>query len=604
MNSVKNSPIPANEQERLSNLKSVQILDTLPEKDYDALTQLASYICGTPIALVSLLDEKRQWFKSSVGLGAPETPRDISFCQHAIMGHSIFEVKNALDDPRFANNPLVTGNPDIRFYAGVPLEFADGINLGTLCVIDTVPRELNEEQKNALSLLAVQVVNLLKHRKDNIELNKSQKTFSNFFDLSLDLMCIANLDGTFNKVSPSFSHVLGYEVSELEGVEFANFIHPEDIESTFNIVEKLSQGETLINFENRFQKKDGDYIILSWNCAPDPTSGELYAIARDVTLDKAIKAELEGTIEDIKLAQKDLRDINLAINESTLVSKADAKGRITYANGKFCEISKYNVFELIGSDHRILNSGYHSKEFFRDLWQTISNGLIWKGEIKNKAKDGSYYWVESTIVPFLDTNGNLKEYISIRNDITEIKNAQRILEQKSIEITNYLNSINRSNATVEFDLNGNILSVNNIFCSLFGYDLDEILSKNHQQFVCDTNSEEYQLFWSKLRRGEFISGEFLRKNKFGENVWIIGNYNPIFDLDGNVFKILKIANDITFTKQQQIELDRKNKELDQFAYVVSHDLKAPLRAINNLAEWIVEDMPDMPEDVEKKIYNF
>ena len=136
---MKKIPLPTNESDRLKALESYSVMDTLPENEYDAITQLASYICGTPIALVSLLDKERQWFKSTVGLGVTETPREISFCQYAIMGEEVYEVTNALENKLFADNPLVTGNPDIRFYAGAPLKDSDGFNLGSLCVIDTVP---------------------------------------------------------------------------------------------------------------------------------------------------------------------------------------------------------------------------------------------------------------------------------------------------------------------------------------------------------------------------------------------------------------------------------------------------------------------------------
>tara|TARA_B100000795_G_C22804941_1_gene444239 strand:- start:4338 stop:5549 length:1212 start_codon:yes stop_codon:yes gene_type:complete len=168
--------IPSNEAERLENLNSYNILDTLPEKEFDAITKIASGICNTPIALVSIIDEDRQWFKSNHGLNSKQTSRDVSFCAHGILKpDELFIVNDASKDERFSKNPLTTDIPNISFYAGAPLNSSEGYPLGTLCVIDTEPKELNENQKESLKLLAKQVVTLLELRKKNKELAESNK---------------------------------------------------------------------------------------------------------------------------------------------------------------------------------------------------------------------------------------------------------------------------------------------------------------------------------------------------------------------------------------------------------------------------------------------
>ena len=163
-------PIPRNENDRLRALRSYKILDTKPEERFDELTQLAAIICGVPISLITLIDADRQWFKSKVGLEVNETPRAQAFCTHAIMQPQMFEVPDATQDDRFAKNPLVTGDPHIRFYAGAPLATPDGHLLGTMCVIDRQPRTLTAEQKKALEILGRQVVANMELRSNLREL--------------------------------------------------------------------------------------------------------------------------------------------------------------------------------------------------------------------------------------------------------------------------------------------------------------------------------------------------------------------------------------------------------------------------------------------------
>jgi len=162
MQSVK----PKNELSRVAALEKYAILDTDPELVFDDLTLLASFVCKTPIALISLIDEERQWFKSRVGLSVSETTRDVAFCSSAILQTEIFVVPDAMEDERFRNNPLVVSEPHIRFYAGAPLITEDGYALGTLCVIDQKPRELAPDEKEALKALSRLVLSQLEFRRN------------------------------------------------------------------------------------------------------------------------------------------------------------------------------------------------------------------------------------------------------------------------------------------------------------------------------------------------------------------------------------------------------------------------------------------------------
>lgn len=164
------SPKPKNEKQRLKVLWQYDVLDTVPEEIFDELADLAAHICEAPIALISLIDEDRQWFKSKIGVTIGETSRDISFCAHAILNNELLIIPDATRDERFKKNPFVTSAPKIRFYAGAPLITPDGHALGTLCVMDSVPRTLRSEQQQALSVLARHVVTQLELRRHAREL--------------------------------------------------------------------------------------------------------------------------------------------------------------------------------------------------------------------------------------------------------------------------------------------------------------------------------------------------------------------------------------------------------------------------------------------------
>ncbi len=221
---MESAPFAPDEAARQRALEELQLLDTPAEQEFDDITLLASFICDTPIALISLVDKDRQWFKSRVGLDMPETPRDISLCAHAILGDDVFEVKDASADERFKDNPVVTGDLHLRFYAGVPLKTSDNHNVGTLCVIDREPRQLGETQRAALRALGRQIMRLVELRRSTrmqagLRRKLASETALNRAIIEHAGVAIisTDLDATILTFNPAAEHMLGYTADEVIG---------------------------------------------------------------------------------------------------------------------------------------------------------------------------------------------------------------------------------------------------------------------------------------------------------------------------------------------------------------------------------------------------
>ena len=276
-----NTPlVPENEGGRLAALRSYEILDTFREEEYDKLTALAATICGMPISLVTLIDENRQWIKSSIGMDVTETPREEAICRQTILEPKHLEVADTSKDSRFSELPAVTGEDHIRFYAGYPLIAEGGFALGALCVLDRRPNHLTQKQRESLRLLADIVVSLIESRRKAMDLDH----FEQIFSLSHDMICIVGTDGYFKRVNPAFTTVLGWSGTELLSRPYVDFVHPEDKEESRAALERMQAAqEKTVHFSRRYRTKNGDYRLLQWVANRTSSSIIIYAIARDVT---------------------------------------------------------------------------------------------------------------------------------------------------------------------------------------------------------------------------------------------------------------------------------------------------------------------------------
>jgi PAS domain S-box-containing protein len=293
--------IPADDADRLSVLRSFGALDSAPRPKFDELARLAAEICEVPMAFVSLVDEEREFFLAAVGSDLTESPRDSSFCGHTILQEGPFVVSDALDDPRFAENPNVIDGLRVRFYAGVPLVSREGYALGALCVKDTVPRSLTGSQLDALRVLGNQVAaqlelerQLTKSLANERMLRANRTLYRTLVERSPDLVSLIELDGTIRFVSQSYERLLGYTPEELVGGSIGVLVDPVQLERAFELVSRALAGEEAMPPRIRVRRKDGSLLTVETTIAileaEDGDEPLVLATGRDLTA----RVTLEG----------------------------------------------------------------------------------------------------------------------------------------------------------------------------------------------------------------------------------------------------------------------------------------------------------------------
>lgn len=406
---IMKAPLPPNEVQRIEALRRYQILDTPPEPAFDDLAQLAANLFGMPIALISLIDSHRQWFKSKVGWKGRTWKRDIAFCAHAILHEQVFVVTDTLKDWRFATNPRVVSFPHVRFYAGAPLKTAEGLSLGTLCVMDYVPREFSVQQQQLLESLARQVMVLLDSRRQLRYMETTQTHLHNFLDRANVLIQNVRLsDQHFIYVNQTWRQTLGYSELDVANLTLWDVLHPECRQPW--LLEKLRQGESLESIEIIFLTKSGDPIWAEGNVSYRWEGGVPSVtrwIFRNITARK-YRQIFENTTQ--------------GLFQTTL------DGYYRTANAALAAIYGYDspeeFLENVDNAAKLYVNPNHWTECRRRL---EAHGQLQQVEAEVYRRDGSVIWVSETIRLVQDPQGRPVAIEGFVEDATNRKQSEAAL---------------------------------------------------------------------------------------------------------------------------------------------------------------------------------
>ena len=557
--------LPLNETERLKTLELLEILDTDAEQEFDDLTRLAAQICGMPISTVSLIDDDRQWFKSKVGLDVSETPRESAFCAHTILKDEFFIVPDAAADERFAENPLVTGDPNIRFYAGAPLVTGEGHGLGSLCVIDTVPRELLPEQKEALKCLARQAMKLINLRRqakqlstanddlhrEIVEREKIEKILrlrDQAIATAAEGILISEIqpdDNVIIYINDSFERITKYSFDEVKGLNCRFLQGVETDPATVAVMREAIKKQEFCAVEILNYRKDGTPFWNALSISPvQDASGKathFVGVQQDITERKLAEEKLQAS-------EKRYRFLSESLPQQVWTANAD--GEINYGNHRTVEyFGQQTQKELFGMKWEKIIHPDDLEQTSARWTQAIKTGEHYETEYRLRRSDGEYRWHLAQAEPMLDDHGKIIKWFGTNTDIHDHK----MVESVAREAAEYRNLFQNANdAILIFEAETEIVvDVNDKACEMYGFERDTFIGKSIKEISQDAGRHEARLRKLSERR---ISHSFetvqLRADGTPINLFI---NSSVIEYQGRSL-VLSINRDITESKRAEEQL--------------------------------------------------
>ena len=413
------APTPANEQERLRALARYDILDTPAEPTFDRITSVAKVLFGVPMAWVSFIDQDRQWLKSSVGLDVCETDRGIAFCAHAILTDEVMVVPDSLEDPRFRANPLVSGPPKLRFYAGAPLRTAAGFNIGTLCVGDNLPRPRpTEEQVAALADLASVVVDELELRLAG----SASALLASVVESSADAVIGKDLDGTITSWNPAAEALYGYTAEEAVGGHVSMLVPSDRTHEVPSILDCIRRGESVRGLRTTRITKSGRAITVVLTVSPIRDRFGTLVGASTIGHDLTEQEQSEELLHRQAASLRELGELLELTNDAIIVR--DVSDRITFWNGGAERRYGWSSEEAVGRvSHELLETTFPVP--LEEIDAVLAEAGRWEGELVQWTRDRRRIEVASRWALRHGQEGRGEAVLEINSDVTDQKRGQR-----------------------------------------------------------------------------------------------------------------------------------------------------------------------------------